>query len=196
MSSSDIALTVPPLARGEGWTKEVRSGQTYWYNTVTRETRWTDPSQEAAVELTPWLSSTTQHAATGNVIQRNDDNHHKWRSRLSELVDHLCFEVFIFLVISVNLVSIAMEDPLASQLTEHGQIINITCMMLFTLEMVLKFIAYGIGNYFANVWNRLDFFVVFFGLLDFIPGFPANLSVIRTIRVLRPLRLVRFFSTY
>ncbi|KAL0893243.1 hypothetical protein ABMA27_014844 [Loxostege sticticalis] len=64
----------------------------------------------------------------------------------------------------------------------------------FTLEMTIKMVAmgiYGHGTYLADSWNRLDFFIVMAGVLEYALNVEnINLSAIRTIRVLRPLRAI------
>lgn len=61
----------------------------------------------------------------------------------------------------------------------------------FALEMMIKMIAMGFwgrGTYLADSWNRLDFFIVMSGALEFVDN--LNLTAIRAIRVLRPLRAI------
>ncbi|XP_021929198.1 voltage-dependent T-type calcium channel subunit alpha-1H-like isoform X2 [Zootermopsis nevadensis] len=64
----------------------------------------------------------------------------------------------------------------------------------FALEMSIKMVAmgvYGKGTYLADSWNRLDFFIVIAGALEYCLNVEnMNLSAIRTIRVLRPLRAI------
>lgn len=64
----------------------------------------------------------------------------------------------------------------------------------FTLEMTIKMVAMGVwgsGSYLADSWNRLDMFIVFAGAVEYCLNVEnMNLSAIRTIRVLRPLRAI------
>ena len=61
----------------------------------------------------------------------------------------------------------------------------------FTIEMCLKIFAMGfiwnVGSYLRDGWNWLDFVVVVSGLTTSIPGIP-KVSILRAVRVLRPLR--------
>uniref|UniRef100_A0A671KEC2 Ion transport domain-containing protein n=1 Tax=Sinocyclocheilus anshuiensis TaxID=1608454 RepID=A0A671KEC2_9TELE len=61
--------------------------------------------------------------------------------------------------------------------------------IFFALEMVVKMVALGIFGqrcYLGDTWNRLDFFIVMYSLdLQNI-----NLTAIRTVRVLRPLKAI------
>lgn len=64
----------------------------------------------------------------------------------------------------------------------------------FSLEMSIKMVAmgvYGKNTYLADSWNRLDFFIVLSGALEYCLNMEnLNLTAIRTIRVLRPLRAI------
>lgn len=51
--------------------------------------------------------------------------------------------------------------------------------------------VYGKNTYLADSWNRLDFFIVLSGALEYCLNVEnLNLTAIRTIRVLRPLRAI------
>lgn len=60
--------------------------------------------------------------------------------------------------------------------------------------MSIKMVAmgiYGKNTYLADSWNRLDFFIVCAGLFEYVMHVKnLNLTAIRTIRVLRPLRAI------
>uniref|UniRef100_A0AAZ3Q8X9 Ion transport domain-containing protein n=1 Tax=Oncorhynchus tshawytscha TaxID=74940 RepID=A0AAZ3Q8X9_ONCTS len=64
----------------------------------------------------------------------------------------------------------------------------------FAVEMVIKMVALGIFGskcYLGDTWNRLDFFIVMAGMMEYsLDGHNASLSAIRTVRVLRPLRAI------
>ena len=76
----------------------------------------------------------------------------------------------------------------------HPQIFDDVIFAFFSLEMTIKMIAmggWGRGTYLADSWNRLDFFIVMSGALEyFLQVENLNLTAIRTIRVLRPLRAI------
>ena len=40
------------------------------------------------------------------------------------------------------------------------KIVNLVFAVLFTIEMFLKWIAFGLNKYFASVWTCLDFVIV------------------------------------
>ncbi|KAF3687867.1 Voltage-dependent T-type calcium channel subunit alpha-1H [Channa argus] len=66
--------------------------------------------------------------------------------------------------------------------------------VFFAGEMVVKMVALGIigqSGYLGDTWNRLDFFIVIVGMLEYsLDGHNVSLSAIRTVRVLRPLRAI------
>ena len=71
--------------------------------------------------------------------------------------------------------------------------------VIFTVELILKWFAYGIAKYFTNGWNWLDFVIVLVSvlgtLLDLlgVADIPAFKSM-RTLRALRPLKALSRFE--
>ena len=72
-------------------------------------------------------------------------------------------------------------------------IAGIIFTIFFTIECVLKILAYGFvvhhKAYLRDGWNWIDFIVVIVGLIEQIPGIPSFRGL-RTLRVLRPLRSI------
>lgn len=64
----------------------------------------------------------------------------------------------------------------------------------FATEMTIKMTAMGLmldkNCYLRDYWNWLDFVVVLGSVLAYIPGF-ANVSVLRTFRLFKPLRSLK-----
>lgn len=106
-------------------------------------------------------------------------------------VHHKLFEGFIILVILMNCVMLAFDDPTTTTEPEFQTNLNTFFMAVFTVEMCLKFVAFGValhkGSYFRSGWNVLDFVIVVLSFMQLIPGF-GNFTAFRTMRVLRPLR--------
>ncbi len=71
--------------------------------------------------------------------------------------------------------------------------------IIFTAELILKWFAYGIKNYFTNGWNWLDFLIVVVSVLGSfldwlgVADIPAFKSM-RTLRALRPLKALSRFE--
>ena len=71
--------------------------------------------------------------------------------------------------------------------------LDVTTNVLFTLDMLTAMIVLGFASYFANSFNKLDFFVVLQGWINsFAVG--IDLSALRALRVLRPLRMIKYFK--
>lgn len=74
------------------------------------------------------------------------------------------------------------------------QIFDDIIFAFFSLEMTIKMMAMGMwgkNTYLADSWNRLDFFIVCSGAFEYCLHMEnLNLTAIRTIRVLRPLRAI------
>lgn len=65
---------------------------------------------------------------------------------------------------------------------------------LYTIEMVVKIVSLGFilnkGSYLRDAWNILDFVIIASGYLGMFLGSGGNLSVLRSFRVIRPLRTI------
>ena len=74
--------------------------------------------------------------------------------------------------------------------------LELTFTILFTVEMVIKMLGLGLverhDSYFRSMWNWLDFVIVVEGLvsLAFQDQLKSNISGIRSVRALRPLRSI------
>lgn len=77
-------------------------------------------------------------------------------------------------------------------------IFDIICTTIFTIECLLKVIAFGFiscgpDSYIRNPWNILDFSIVAFCLVILVIPFGQNASffkILRLSRLLRPLRII------
>ncbi|XP_052759343.1 voltage-dependent T-type calcium channel subunit alpha-1G [Galleria mellonella] len=121
------------------------------------------------------------------------------RSWCLKLITNPWFERISMLVILLNCVTLGMYQPCVDDqcVTNRCKILQVfddIIFAFFTLEMTIKMVAmgvYGHGTYLADSWNRLDFFIVMAGALEYSLNVEnINLSAIRTIRVLRPLRAI------
>ena len=127
------------------------------------------------------------------------------------LVTLAIFDRFILVVIIVNSIFMAIDEYAYPELVPLIRAVDIVCLIIFTAEMFLKMIAYGIigrNSYFSSSWNLLDAAVVISGWAsmdlqevlsirsneasDARGG--SNLSALRTVRILRPLRTINRFK--
>ncbi|CAD6191072.1 unnamed protein product [Caenorhabditis auriculariae] len=113
------------------------------------------------------------------------------------------FDRITMAVILLNCVTLGMYRPCEDGpdcSTYRCRILDLidNCIFVyFAFEMVIKIVAlgfYGPAAYMSDTWNRLDFFIVMAGIAEFVLheylGGNINLTAIRTVRVLRPLRAV------
>lgn len=116
------------------------------------------------------------------------------------IVEWKPFDIFILLNIFATCAVLAAYEPLPNQDTsvtnEKLEKAEYFFIVVFTIECILKIIAYGFafhpGAYLRSGWNILDFTIVVIGLLTLIFQQYINVDVkaLRAFRVLRPLRLV------
>lgn len=113
------------------------------------------------------------------------------------VVKSKAFERLSLLLILANCVFLAMDskDPDFSS-TRAGAMLRAAewvFMVAFTVEMVVKILALGLvgasGSYLRDPWNVIDFAVVVMGWLSLSPSV-QNVSAMRSVRVLRPLRTI------
>uniref|UniRef100_A0A3Q3EG89 Calcium voltage-gated channel subunit alpha1 Ia n=1 Tax=Labrus bergylta TaxID=56723 RepID=A0A3Q3EG89_9LABR len=109
------------------------------------------------------------------------------------------FERISIMVILLNCVTLGMYQPCenidcTSDRCQILQAFDAFIYIFFALEMVVKMVALGIFGsrcYLGDTWNRLDFFIVMTGMVEYSLDLQnINLSAIRTVRVLRPLKAI------
>lgn len=98
-------------------------------------------------------------------------------------------------MIIANSIVMAVEDPNTETTTPFFYYLDFVFLSLYTSEMVLKIIGLGFilnkGSYLRDSWNILDFAIVISGYLPMvISSRSVNLAVLRSFRVLRPLRTI------
>ena len=119
----------------------------------------------------------------------------KCRICIQHIVSAKLFTTIINIIIILNCIVLVLEtiDEL-KQLSDYSNYI-FTC--IFTIECVLKIIAYGFiieqHSYLRDPWNWLDFIVVVTGLISLFPQINANLFALRAFRLLRPLKTISMF---
>jgi len=109
----------------------------------------------------------------------------------NKIVESTWFQRFIIGVILVNAALIG-TDTYPSMHSEYGQLLNLLdaiCLGIFTIEIIIKFIACGTRpqDYFKSNWNTFDLIIV---AAAFMPGLSEQTTILRLIRLLRVLRLL------
>ena len=98
--------------------------------------------------------------------------------------------------ISANSICLFVEDPFYTPPDQRAALDGVyaACTAVFMLETVINCVAYGVilgpGTYLRRRWsNSVDLIIVVLGVIDLLDiGGSANLTAVRGIRTLRPLR--------
>ena len=86
-----------------------------------------------------------------------------FRQFVHDVVDNPFFEWTILLLIFASSLSLCFEDINLQDNEELMfilKIVNMVFAVLFFLEMILKWIAFGLWRYFTSAWTCLDFVIV------------------------------------
>ena len=79
------------------------------------------------------------------------------------------FETISVMVILLNSLSLAIEDPTSSTQSGFQQNLDMVFLVLYTTEMILKILGMGFmlneNSYLRDGWNLIDFIVVIAGYL-------------------------------
>jgi hypothetical protein len=79
------------------------------------------------------------------------------------------FETISVMVILLNSLSLAIEDPTSSTQSVFQQNLDLVFLALYTTEMILKVLGMGFvlneKSYLRDGWNMIDFIVVVAGYL-------------------------------
>ncbi len=112
-------------------------------------------------------------------------------NKIQTLVESNRFQNFIIFVIIINSITLGMQtsDALVEKIGLLLVIIDNVALGIFTIEILLKLIVYGV-RFFTGGWNLFDFFVVSIALAPSL----ESLSVLRALRALRALRGLRLIS--
>ncbi|XP_014666155.1 PREDICTED: voltage-dependent calcium channel type A subunit alpha-1-like [Priapulus caudatus] len=120
------------------------------------------------------------------------------RYRIWKLVVSRGFEWFIMVMISLNTIVLMMKQ---SDKESNGtykdvlRFLNITFTSLFTVECILKMIAFGVRNYYRDSWNIFDFVIVVGSIADVVitesQNNFINIGFLRLFRAARLIKLLR-----
>uniref|UniRef100_A0A803VL38 Voltage-dependent L-type calcium channel subunit alpha n=1 Tax=Ficedula albicollis TaxID=59894 RepID=A0A803VL38_FICAL len=103
------------------------------------------------------------------------------------------FEYLMFFLILLNTICLGMQHYNQSAEMNHiSDILNVAFTILFTLEMVLKLMAFKVKGYFGDPWNVFDFLIVIGSIIDD-PDDNSRVSI-TFFRLFRVMRLVKLLS--
>mmetsp|Transcript_25450 Transcript_25450/g.61554 ORF Transcript_25450/g.61554 Transcript_25450/m.61554 type:complete len:683 (-) Transcript_25450:45-2093(-) len=120
-----------------------------------------------------------------------------WSQRI---VSSVHFHCIITATICVNTMVMGLQLDVAWEPWETiWQIVEMTCLGVFVVEMVVKVHAHGAWAYISDVWNIMDVVVVMLALADVVilitrSGNSGSLGNLSTLRLLRGLRLLRLLK--
>ncbi|KAK7174902.1 hypothetical protein R3I93_001952 [Phoxinus phoxinus] len=113
--------------------------------------------------------------------------------KLWGIVESKYFNRGIMIAILINTISMGIEHHnQPEELTDVLEICNIVFTSMFTLEMILKLTAFGFFSYLRNPYNIFDGIIVIISVCEIVGQSDGGLSVLRTFRLLRVIKLVRF----
>ncbi|XP_033123000.1 sodium channel protein 1 brain-like [Anneissia japonica] len=117
------------------------------------------------------------------------------------VIEHKIFETFILVTIFASSVTLTFEDIyLEGKKTLENvlDILNYVFIVIFTLEMFMKWVGLGFKKYFSSFWCWLDFIIVIISVLSLLADVVGlgNLTAFRSLRTLRALRPLRAISRW
>ncbi|XP_009320842.1 PREDICTED: voltage-dependent T-type calcium channel subunit alpha-1I [Pygoscelis adeliae] len=139
------------------------------------------------------LEKDEEEVEEGGRLKLCSDMWREVRVKLRGIVDSKYFNRGIMIAILVNTISMGIEHhEQPEELTNILEISNVVFTSMFALEMILKLAAFGLFDYLRNPYNIFDSIIVIISIWEIIGQSDGGLSVLRTFRLLRVLKLVRF----
>uniref|UniRef100_A0A3Q0SNZ3 Calcium voltage-gated channel subunit alpha1 E n=1 Tax=Amphilophus citrinellus TaxID=61819 RepID=A0A3Q0SNZ3_AMPCI len=119
-------------------------------------------------------------------------NRQTFQYRLWHFVASPSFEYTVLVMIALNTVVLMMKyhsAPAAyDTVLKH---LNTAFTVLFSLECILKIMAFGFVNYFRDTWNIFDFITVLGSITEIISVNTINMSFLKLFRTARLIKLLR-----
>uniref|UniRef100_A0A3Q3JSW9 Voltage-dependent L-type calcium channel subunit alpha n=1 Tax=Monopterus albus TaxID=43700 RepID=A0A3Q3JSW9_MONAL len=92
-----------------------------------------------------------------------------YQYRVWYIVTSCYFEYLMFFLIMLNSLCLGMQHCNQSEhVTKLSDNLNLTFTVLFTVEMILKLMAFKARGYFGDPWNVFDFIIVVGSIIDVI----------------------------
>ncbi|XP_043189125.1 sodium channel protein 60E-like isoform X2 [Amphibalanus amphitrite] len=124
---------------------------------------------------------------------------HRFRTVVVRFVDNSYFEWVVLVMIIASSIALCFEDKYLyqrPQLKRYLRWANLVFASLFTVEMVLKWVAFGLKKYYSNAWTILDFIIVVASIFSLAIEENETLVALRSLRTLRALRPLRAISRW
>lgn len=131
----------------------------------------------------------------------------KWfllRQYVRKIVEHRYFDQCILILIIISSGTLALEDKHLNDrptLKRTLDVLDTIFTIIFSLEMIFKWLAFGMRRYFGNIWSWLDFVIVLVSFVNlmasiFGSGKIQALKTMRTLRAMRGLRPLRALQRF
>jgi hypothetical protein len=130
-------------------------------------------------------------------IKKTQMTKSKFRNAMIIVSEHYIFESIIMILIIINTIVLALKwygEP--NQLPKILELLNYVFAGIFSLEAIIKLIAFG-GSYFSDGWNVFDFVIVVGTFISIILtnytsiDIGSQTTVVRAFRIGRVFRLVK-----
>ncbi|XP_015255235.1 PREDICTED: voltage-dependent R-type calcium channel subunit alpha-1E-like isoform X4 [Cyprinodon variegatus] len=123
-------------------------------------------------------------------------NRHTFQYRLWHFVVSPSFEYTVLTMIALNTIVLMMKyysaPPAYDAFLKH---LNTAFTVLFSIECVLKILAFGFLNYFRDTWNIFDFITVLGSITEIVVDLQRidtfNMSFLKLFRAARLIKLLR-----
>uniref|UniRef100_A0A8C7YX11 Calcium channel, voltage-dependent, R type, alpha 1E subunit a n=1 Tax=Oryzias sinensis TaxID=183150 RepID=A0A8C7YX11_9TELE len=119
-------------------------------------------------------------------------NRHTFQYRLWHFVVSPSFEYTVLTMIALNTIVLMMKyysaPPAYDAVLKH---LNTAFTVLFSIECVLKILAFGFLNYFRDTWNIFDFITVLGSITEIVRIDTFNMSFLKLFRAARLIKLLR-----
>jgi hypothetical protein len=144
-----------------------------------------------------WVE-TQQMALSCHPIRKIEVPEHPMRKKLHFIVESDKFELVIMACICTNVITMAMRTfDQANWYNDMLEIFNYIFIVIFAIEMVMKQVGLGLGEYFSRGWCRFDFVLVMLSILLMSElglvsgGLQQYATLARVLRVARMFRLIQ-----
>lgn len=111
---------------------------------------------------------------------------------INRLVNSTAFSVLITIIILINTIFICIQtnDKIYNKIPKLFQLVDSLCVIIFTIELALKFIGDPKGFWFSG-WNIFDLLIVIFSYVSSSLTFITSFRVLRIFRVLKAFRILK-----
>lgn len=119
------------------------------------------------------------------------------------------FGNFIMSVIILNALTMALEWDGVDEVVLSGDlllvevidVVNYIFLVIFTVEMIIKHVGFGLAGYWSDSWNSFDGSIVLFSISEIgigmiVGGNTGSLSALRAFRLFRVLRVLRLLNQF